>query len=92
MEVVGSTLYATINDGGITVDNGILSSNNITASASNNLTLNAPSGETINFNINNETYSSLSSSSFSISGGFNLIPWNNYYEGRNNGNTEIFYM
>jgi hypothetical protein len=74
----GLTLYATINSSGITVDNGSLISNNITASTGNNLSLNAPSGETINFDINNTTYAQLTSSSFSISGGFGVETSGNY--------------
>jgi microcystin-dependent protein len=75
----GTTNYATINNSGITVNNGGLTSSSITSPSSYSLNLNAPTGYSINFNINNTTYALLSSNIFqatnlSVSNNFNLIP------------------
>jgi microcystin-dependent protein len=86
----GTTNYASIDNTGITVNNGVLTSNNVTAPASNNLTLNAPSGQTINFAFANTTYCSISQLYLSVpnivsttnlncNGTFNLIPAGTIY-------------
>jgi hypothetical protein len=86
----GTTNYASIDNTGITVNNGVLTSNNVTAPASNNLTLNAPSGQTINFAFANTNYCSISQSYLTIpsivcntnlncNGTFNLIPAGTIY-------------